>query len=260
MKRLFLVLALAPLASCGSDPAPITPNDFFQQRADIECAALSTACLMPEATCTAGRLAQHATEYQTAVAAFRTFVPANAEACLAKVRAVYGKISAGAVALAGSEYLGMLAVCANVYRGASAEYQPCQSDLDCNDGLICDPKGDGVGHCGTPKLVGPGAGCANIGEYCPTGAYCLNNGNSSTGDVWLCTAKVTAQGACSSTSPCLETLRCSAGLCVARLDIGEACASDGDCNSNFCEPYALRCANDIRFAPGSPACIAVGGS
>ena len=250
MKRLSIFLVLPVLAGCGDEPTPLTPNQFFQQRADLECAALSSACLMPEATCTAGRVAQYATEYQNAVGNFREFIPANAEACLDEVKKVYGKLNQGAVALAGSDYLAMQAVCANVYRGARLANEPCGSNLDCVDDLICDK-----GFCGEAQLVAPGAGCANIGEYCPAGSYC----SGATG-VWFCSAKASAQAYCGTAIPCLEALRCSAGVCLARLGIGEACASDGDCSSGFCEPYALKCANDIRFANGSAACIAMGGS
>jgi hypothetical protein len=253
MKRLCPTLALAILASCGDDPKPLTPSQFFQERAAIECAAISAACLMPESTCMAGRQAQYATEYQSAVAAFppRDFIPSNADACLDKVSKVYGKLDQGAVALPGSDYVALQAVCAAVYRGAKQANETCAGDLDCVDGLICDK-----GFCGTPSLVAPGAGCANIGEYCPTGSYC----SSATG-VWLCSAKVPALGYCDDSTPCLEALRCSAGTCVARLGIGEACTSDLDCSgSGFCEPYALKCANDIRFANGTAACIAMGGS
>jgi hypothetical protein len=40
------------------------------------------------------------------------------------------------------------------------------------------------------------------------------------------------------------------------LAIGAACAADADCASGFCEPFALRCGNDVRFAPETPACLA----
>lgn len=249
MKRLSLALALAALASCRDEPKPLTPNQYVEQRAEIECAAISSACLTPMATCIVGRQTQHATEHQNAIGSFREFVPASAEACLDKVSDVYGKLNQGAVALAGSEYLAMQAVCADVYRGTKAAYELCASTLDCEAPLICDK-----GFCGAAKLVDPGAGCANIGEYCPPGSYC----SGATG-VWFCSPKVAAQGYCDDATPCLESLRCSANACTARLEIALPCASDGDCASGFCEPYALKCANDIRFASGTPACIAVGG-
>ena len=72
-------------------------------------------------------------------------------------------------------------------------------------------------------------------------------------------AKVGAMADCTA-APCIETLRCAGGVCVARLDLVEACATDGDCSSGFCEPYARVCAQDIRFAPNSDACQAVGGT
>jgi hypothetical protein len=253
MKRLLLALAvvLAASASCRGEPKPLTPNQYVTQRAEIECAAISAACLMPASTCMVGRQTQHATEYQNAIGSFREFIPDNAEACLDKVGDVYGKLNQGAVALLGSEYLAMQAVCASVYRGAKAAYEACTSTLDCETPLICDK-----GLCGAAKLVAPGAGCANIGEYCPPGSYCSS---TATTGVWFCSAKVGAQGHCDDATPCLESLRCSANVCAARLEIALPCATDGDCASGFCEPYALKCANDIRFASGTPACSAMGG-
>lgn len=253
MKRLALTLALAlaALASCRDEPKPLTPNEYIAQRAEIECAAISSACLMPASTCMVGRQAQHAAEYQNAMGNLREFVPGNAEACLDKVGEVYGKLNQGMVALLGSDYLAMQAVCANVYRGAKAAFEPCTSALDCETPLICDK-----GFCGAAKLVEAGAGCANIGEYCSPGAFCRP---STPAGVWFCSAKVGAQGYCDDATPCLENLRCSANVCAARLETGLPCATDGDCGTGFCEPYALKCANDIRFASGTPACIAMGG-
>lgn len=251
MKRLSLVLSLACLAACHKDPEPITPNEFFQKRAATECAAISPACLVPEATCIAGRVPVFAAEHQRALGELRDFHPDNAETCLDKVEKVYGAISQGAVALAGADYVAMQAVCAGVYRGTKAAFEPCLADLDCTDDLICDK-----GYCGTGKQVEPGAGCANIGEYCPAGSFC-SNANAS--GVWFCSPKATAQNSCTAV-PCLESLRCSSDICVPRLTTGEVCTSDNDCGTGFCEPFALRCANDLRFAPGTPVCIAMGGT
>jgi hypothetical protein len=241
-----MLVALVAFAGCGSDPSSLTPNEFFQKRAEAVCSAVSSACLVTVATCTTGRVAEYMAEYQTALSYFRDFIPSNAEACLSKVKDVYGKLDQGTVALKASDYQAMATACANVYRGSSPANGPCQSDIDCLGHLGCDK-----GFCGTPKLVAPGAGCANIGEYCPTGSYCSN-----TTGIWICSTKVDLQGYCA-TSPCLESLRCAGGYCVARLGVGELCATDGDCSSGFCEPYAGKCADDIRFANGSAACVAM---
>jgi hypothetical protein len=246
---LFGTSLLVVMLGCHAEQLPLTPNQYFQQRANAVCSAVTSACLVPLPTCTAGRVAEYTAEYQAALSAVRDFIPDNAEACLTKVKDVYGKLDQGAVALKAADYLAMEASCANVYRGASAANGVCAEDVDCIGTLVCDK-----GFCGTPKLVAPGAGCANIGEHCPTGSYC----SSATG-VWLCTPESDLQGSCVQ-SPCLESLRCAAGVCVARLDIAAACTGDGDCASGFCEPYAHQCAEDIRFANHSAACVAMGGT
>jgi hypothetical protein len=244
-----MLLVFAVLAGCGDEPSPLTTSQFFQKRAEITCTALESACLLPVAACTAGRVAEYTAEQQNALAYFRSFIPKNAEACLAKVEEVFGKIKQGTVALPAADYNAMQAICANVYRGSSIANGPCQIDADCYGDLICDK-----GYCGTAKVVAPGAGCANIGEICPQGTYCSN----ATG-VWFCSEKAGLQVSCA-TTPCLETLRCAGGVCVARLGMVEACTGNDDCTTGFCEPYALKCAEDIRFANGTAACLAMGGS
>jgi hypothetical protein len=246
MKSTTTLLLAVALLGCNNDPAALTPNQYFQKRADLVCSAVASACLFPASTCVAGRVAEFTAEYQAALASFRDFIPGNADACLAKVKDVYGKIEQGVVALKAADYQAMQAICANVYRGASAALGPCALDADCLDNLICDK-----GYCTTGKTVAAGALCGNPGELCPSGFYCTNATGPS-----ICTSKITLQGYCA-TSPCQENLRCLGGYCVARLDIGEPCASDGDCSGNFCEPYAKKCAEDIRFANGSAACIAM---
>lgn len=249
MKPRSMLFLLLPLASCGDEPAPLSPEGFFQKRADEVCSEMLLACYVEVPVCVAGRVAEYQAEYHAALQAFRDFIPANAEACLAKVKEVYGKIKEGMVAMKAVDYQAMVAVCANVYRGSSPANEWCELDVDCLDNLICDK-----GSCATSKLVAPGALCANPGESCPQGSYCGYDGR-----VWLCTAKVGALGDCTA-APCIEALRCAGGVCVPRLDIAEACTTDGDCSSGFCEPYARVCAQDIRFAKGSDACRAMGGT
>lgn len=249
MKRASMVFLALALVGCDNEPAPLTPSQYFQQRADAVCSALERACLLDVAKCSTARLGEYMAEANAAVASFREFIPSNAELCIAKVREVYGKLRDGMVAMPPSDYQAVQLLCANVYRGATPEHGPCHVNADCLGNLVCDK-----GYCGTAKLVVAGGGCANIGEYCPAGSYC----NGATG-VWMCTAKVGLLASCT-TSPCMENLRCAAGFCAARLPIGEACVSDDDCAEGICHPYAGKCAADIRFADGNSACLAMAGS
>ena len=141
----------------------------------------------------------------------------------------------------------MAGTCSIVYRGKAARNQACAIDSDCTDGFTCDKA-----HCGIATQVGPGAGCANVGETCPVGYYC----GDSTG-IHSCEAKAMAKTACDDSTPCLESLRCAGGLCVDALPTGEICGMDQDCSTHFCEPYAGKCATDLRFANGSAACVAM---
>jgi hypothetical protein len=248
MNHRLVLLCVIALAGCSSQPGPLTQTEFCDKYAQEICAAVSPACLVTAASCTAGRLNDCSAVAQAN--ATRDFIPPNAQVCLDKVRAAYGKLNQGAVALGAADIQTMNEACGDVYRGTGLANGPCLVDADCLDGLICDK-----GYCGTAKLVTQGAGCANIGEYCPRGFTC-----SDAGGFWMCGSKVGLGGACGDSLPCLENLRCSAGLCSVQLEIGADCTVDQDCSSGFCEPYAHKCAQDVRFANGSAACMAMGSS
>ena len=249
MNRHFAFLSMVALAGCNSQPAPLTQTEYFNKYAQAMCDGLSPACLMIPATCTAGRLAECQGDAQIAATNGWDFLPPNADAYLRKVSAAYGKVKQGSVITA-KDYKDMEEARGKVYRGTGlANKGTCLADADCLDGLICDK-----GRCGNEKTVAQGAPCANIGETCPQNFFCGDSG----GGVLLCVTKVGLGGACTD-APCLENLRCTAGFCAMQLDFGQACTLDQDCSSGFCEPYAGKCALDIRFAPGNFDCIALGG-
>ncbi len=249
MKFRSIVPVLLLLVGCGEDSSSLSPGDFFQKRAQAVCAGVAPACGMTEQSCVALRVAEQQTAYSAQLSQARVFVPANADKCLGKTKDAYNKIKGGTVALGSGDYLAMETACANVYRGVKTTNEGCQVDADCLDGLICDKH-----YCGTYKVVSEVSGCANIGETCPPGYYC-NLGNG----VPMCAVRQGPQGGCTADIPCLEDLRCAAGLCLPKLGIGEACTAHSDCTTGFCEPYLLKCTNDIRFGPSSPVCIAMGG-
>jgi hypothetical protein len=109
--------------------------------------------------------------------------------------------------------------------------------------------------------VGQNAGCANVGETCTQGFYCGDSFG-----VPSCVPRVGLANLCDEGNTdfykrvyCLESLRCVSGACIPQLDIGEVCTSSQDCLSGYCEPYAGKCAQDLRFAPGSTSCVALTG-
>jgi hypothetical protein len=258
--RLVLVLVpvLGPLLAlgCGEENKPLTAADFDNQYAQDMCAAVTPACLVPETACVAGQLGVRAQKDQEAMLSRWIFSPSNAQTCLNQVNSTYGKLRGGTVALSAADMHSVEGACKNVYRGGKLSNEACDVDKDCVVGLICDhSKGTVGGRCGAESTVLQGAGCANIGEVCPTGSYCGNSAG-----VFVCQPKLDLGAACSDVMPCLESLRCSVGLCIPQLGLGELCESDQDCATNFCEPYAHRCAEDVRFGNGTAACLANGGT
>lgn len=251
MRACLSCLVLGMLVACGSDKPPITQTEFCKKYAQDVCSAVAPACLITSSACLAGRLDECAAQAQAQANVGRDFIPSNGDACLAKVGEAYGKLNQGAVALPAAALTSMNTACANVYRGSIALLGPCAVDVDCLDGMICDK-----GKCGHTKTVAQGQGCANIGELCPQGSYCGTDANG----ILSCLGKGNLGTVCSDALPCLESLRCAAGVCSVRLGVGLDCSVDGDCDSGlFCEPYAKKCATDIRFANGSAACAAMGG-
>jgi hypothetical protein len=254
--RRLIVLLLPCLAmGCGIEDKPLTPTDFSTRYAQEICAAVSPACLIPEASCVAQQLSVRAAADQAAINQGRSFLPSAAQTCLNQVSSAYGQLQGGKVALKADDLHKVNEACSGVYRGRKLANEACGADEDCVTGLICDfAKTAGSGRCGAKKVVLQGGGCANIGEVCPTGFYC----GAGTG-VLTCQSKLDLGLACNESAPCLETLRCSGGACAAQLGFGELCTVDQDCASGLCEPYALKCADDVRFADRTPACAAMGG-
>ena len=221
----------------------MTVAEFTQALSKNECKSVVSACLIPETDCLSTRQAYWSQVASEEAKAGRPFDPKNADACLSKVRSVYAALDKG-MAIKAADYRDMKHACGRVFHGTSALNGLCAVDADCVDDLICDKQ-----HCGNAIEVGPGKGCANIGEYCSQGFVC----ETSRG-IAMCVARANKEAACTSDDSCLEALRCAGGVCVEGLGIGVACEADEDCDSGFCEPFAFKCGNDIRFASGSPAC------
>ena len=252
MNRRLVLLTMVALVGCHNEASPLTPTGYCTQYAQDVCAGVMPACLITDAVCTQGRLDE--CTRQAADNAGRQFIPANAETCLGEVRTVYNKVKQG-VPVGPADYRAMTQACNDVYRGTLAANAPCPSGAtaDCSDPLVCVKC-----FCEPPKPVGQG-GCANSGEYCQLGYYCSNASGA-----YFCTSKGGLGSACGDSLPCLENLRCSAaGICDTQLGIGDVCSVDQDCspvppnNTGFCDPYAFKCAQDLRF--GADACSAMSG-
>jgi hypothetical protein len=102
-------------------------------------------------------------------------------------------------------------------------YVPCNSELDCEDGEICDE-----GQCGA--LRENGSSC-DRDEQCGSN-YCSD-------DAEVCIDKPGIGDACSGFSDCYPRGYCSGGVCVERRGPDQACDSYDSC----LEPYL--CLNSV---------------
>jgi hypothetical protein len=238
-------LAALVASSCNRDDRVMTLAQFCQSFSQRQCSNVASACLLPEADCLAARQAACAAGAQGEEDLQRPFDPANADACLSRVSAVFGLLKQN-LAIDARSFRSIDTACERVFHGNAAANDICGFNADCSGTLACDK-----GRCGSLRQVEPSAGCANIGETCRQGYYC---GGAS--GVLMCTARPGLGAACSEEVPCVENLRCNNGTCADRLVTGFACQDDGECASGFCEPFALKCGTDVRFAEGNLACQA----
>lgn len=250
----FVSLAMTGLAACGSGDKDMTVAEFTREVSQKECASVTSACLITETECLSTRLAYWSDLASTAAMAGRPFDPDNADDCLSKVKSVFGVLDDGLMGISAKDYREQKRICERVFHGPAEKNQPCAVSADCVDDLVCDKKGgNGEGFCGRRTEVAAGAQCANIGEYCATGYTCAVIG---TGPVRQCVPRGAKGAVCADDDTCAETLRCMGGVCTDSEGPGRPCQVDTDCSTGFCEPFALLCSNDVRFAYGTPACQA----
>jgi hypothetical protein len=246
-KRLVLLsLAITGLAACGSDNQEMTVAEFTQKISQGECTYVAEACMIQPTVCLSIRQSYWSGVANDAIGAGHPFDPNSAETCLAKVKSLYKDILS--VAISAEAYRDEKLACDRVFHGSAKENEPCGVSVDCVDSLVCDK-----GFCGHRIEVGPGKQCANIGEYCNQGFTCVVIG---TGPVRQCVARAKKGEACTGDDSCMEGLRCPGGECIDGLETASDCQADKDCESEFCEPFAHKCSNSIRFSEGGSACLA----
>ncbi len=249
---LFGALGAACTSTTDAKPYPDLAS-FCVAKAKEECQIAPTCAVDPTA-CQTVRSAKCNTEAAAAAAGgTRTYNADNAKDCIDAVHAVY---AAGKVLLADLTGAGSMGdKCERVFQGTAEKGKPCTSAFDCVSGRLCAPVQPGVAQLVCADKVAKAAGdfCADPGSVCAAGSYCAQ----ATGMAAQCTAEAQMGQPCNAALPCVETLRCSAGVCVPRQVPGQSCTSNGDCSptAGFCDTYAGSiCTVGLTFATGAADC------
>jgi hypothetical protein len=236
----------------------MTQAEFCAQKASKECEGVSLACLSDAPACKAARVQaceDFAMAQQTAPSspALRPFRADKAAACISKAAEVYKKSP-----ITPADRSALDEVCARVFSGTRKDTDPdpsCNFDYECDSPQICDIW---FKTCAKKRVVEASAGCNNPGEVCPSEQFCAAP------TPHKCMPKLTAGMACDDeTNPCLDTLRCAAGVCAAPVvTAGKACSTNSDCVSTapYCDSYnGSICTPGFIPSPGSNECVAAFG-
>ena len=248
-RPLFAALAIVLFSGGCEKDHPKNEDEFCIEYAKRECQKVSVACsLDPAGPCATTRGAACRDFLARSRSSTRGFRPENVDECLDKVSKVYEK-----PAITPDDMRALEDVCGRVFLGTAKKAEACMIDFDCAGDLICDPSKK---RCGDKKLVAPDGFCGNPGEICQKGQFCKAKDAS-----LVCSRRAERGMACSSSDPCLESLRCLSGLCSDRLPVMSTCESDDECDTGYCFPYLSPkiCANALNFALGSPSCAAYQG-
>jgi hypothetical protein len=244
-----VLLATAGIA-CGKGTSA-TEASFCAQKAEKECGTdskgVAVSCGATLAACKAARAEACAAWIPTQESATRPFRPENIGNCLTKTADAYSSPT-----VVPSKRAAMDEACARVFSGRGTVLTACASSYDCAADLICDPT---LNIC-AKKVTSNTTFCNDPGSVCPVGQYC-----APTGAVRSCVADKIAGQVCSPTEPCAAGLRCSGGVCTAKVGVNLACGSDDDCAADapYCDGYnGCLCRPGFMPTIGAPECGAFG--
>jgi hypothetical protein len=241
-----------------SPPASPYPDvtSFCAAKAKAEC-QVALVCAIDQGACAEYRAGLCEQDAANAIASgIRMYDSANVPACLAVLNSAYGNESSKILfdQLFGSGSITDL--CERVFSGGVVKDDPCESDYDCSEELICSPvlPGSAMSICAPATDLTAGAYCSDPGSVCPTDTYCSNNGGA-----YECQPSAEAGAPCSSAPPCVSTERCVDAVCTGRAAAGLTCATNDDCapEAPYCDPNAGNiCTIGLTFAAGSFDCKA----
>jgi hypothetical protein len=259
--HLIHVLAVAGLltACTSEDPVPAkTVQTFCAAKAAAEC-QVAARCGTDVTACSTQRQTLCETAAADAASFGRVFSATQSEACVAKVKALYVKVTP----ITPTELAAVADACERVMAGTVKALEACPAGTyQCSGKLICDK-----GFCGTPTAKASGQPCANPGDICGAAFHCAANASG----LPICQANVVKGQPCSATAqangpgPCLSTLRCdTTSTCTDRIASGGDCTPGADecvATAPYCHPTLKKCTAGITYsAMETEACKPFSGS
>lgn len=218
--------AFVVMGACGDDtPAAKYPtaDSFCAAKAAEECKAVAAACAVPNDKCKSTRTAACNSAAGAATAQARTYRADNAEACIARTTLVYADRVIDPV-----KERTFIEACERVFTGSKKKNEACANEYDCEGALVCDLDKKLCSVKVEKKAEEP---CNNPGDICAKGLYCQARGS-----VKFCTPKNKLGETCNETdAPCEESIRCNGSTCIAKNGAGEACDTNNECLSDFCD-------------------------
>ena len=162
----------------------------------------------------------------------------------------------GASMIKYADWLTLTDQCERVFVGNAGNNQPCTSDYDCQNNLICSPvtPGSSSSVCAAPVVRNAGDFCSDPGSECQPSYYCAA---PQPGASVQCIPAASAGQACAAAIPCVSGQTCGGGLCVPGAVGGMACSTSADCGSldPYCDSYAGSiCTIGLTFATGAADC------
>jgi hypothetical protein len=219
-------------------------------RARAECNADVVAnCAAPDVDrC----IAQRSTVCVTAIPLDTTYLPKQADGCIAAVAAAFADAR-----LKPAEIKSYEATCLLVFDGKTEVGGTCSKDVDCkvSAGLRClVSPGQPTGTCQVPKPAQGGEKCDTPDAQCASGFHC--------GATKHCDADGSDGEACSGAAPCGAASTCSSTMsCKPKPPDGSTCNSDEDCLNHLCDKAQDAttgiCASQITLAPNEAFCTAI---
>lgn len=240
---------LVVVAACGDDEPTAkypTADSFCAAKAAEECKAVAAACAVADDKCKTTRTAACNAIAGGATGEGRTYRPENAENCIAKTTIVYADR-----VIDPAKEEAFVEACGRVFTGTKQRNEACANEFDCEGSLVCDLDKK---LCSVKVEKGADEPCNNPGDICGKNLYC-----QARGAVKFCTPKNKLGETCNETdAPCEDEIRCNATTCIRKNNAGEACDSNNECLSNFCD--ADRKCRARTYASETGTCKDFGGA